>query len=118
MDWIIFGINFAIVLLATPAVVAIFGNMFSMNAPTITSLIVRSFLTALIFAGGMALWAMVPIAIPYVGMLVPVGLLMLGGFCCWGFEFPEDMTYAFCFALVIGVVRFAVGLLIAGLAGG
>jgi len=118
MDWIIFGINFAIVLLATPAVVAVFGNMFSMNAPTITGLIVRSLFTALIFAGGMMLWGMVPITIPYLGILIPIGLLMPGGFCCWGFEFPEDMTYAFCFALIIGVVRFAVLLLISGLAVG
>ncbi len=115
MNWPLIGIEFLIALLAAPLVVVVLGNALNMNAPTIQGLIVRSVFTALIFAGGMALWAMVPIAIPYLGMLVPIGLLMLAGFCCWGFEFPEDATYAFCFALVIGVVRFAAHLLISGL---
>ena len=117
MNWTIIGIEFAIVLLATPAVVAVLGNALNMNAPTVKGLIVRSLCTAIVFAGGLALWAMIPFTIPYLGMVVPFGLLMLAGFMCWGFEFPEDTTYASCFALVIWVVRFAAHLTISGFAG-
>ena len=118
MDWMLFAIEFGVIAVATPLVVVVLGNLLSINPPTIPGLIVRSLITALIFAGGMALWMLVPLNLGILNILVPVGLLMLAGFTCWGYEFPDETVYAFSFALVVGVVRFGAMLLLSGLMGG
>lgn len=117
MDWILFAIEFGIIAVATPIVVLVLGTVLSINPPTIPSLIARSLITAIIFAGGMALWVMVPLNLGILNMLVPIGLLMVAAFSCWGHEFPDESVYALSFALIVGVVRFGALLLLSGLMG-